>query len=137
MVINITGENVSNTEAPIKTFIPAGAKNFEIGATERVDQSSAFSYNYKYNFTWGNNKAKHDDSVRYQIPHKSDLKVLQGFHGTFSHKGQLAYSIDWASPINTPVHASRDGLVHKVKSDSNEGGGNSSFKDKANMVSIV
>ena len=63
--------------------------------------------------------------------------MVQGFNGAFSHTGVLAYSIDWQAPVGVPIYASRAGFVDRVKSDSNEGGKSSKFKDKANYVSIT
>ena len=63
--------------------------------------------------------------------------MVQGFNGAFSHTGVLAYSIDWQAPVGVPIYASRAGFVDRVKSDSNETGKTSKFKDKANYVSII
>lgn len=52
----------------------------------------------------------------YAIPFVAGEKhaVIQGFGGTFSHRGSNYYAVDFACPIDTPVVAARDGLVVAV-----------------------
>jgi hypothetical protein len=59
-----------------------------------------------------------DPSVRpepyaYRLPYRagSTFSVLQGFHGTFSHRGSNEYAVDFDCPVATPVLAARAGVV--------------------------
>jgi hypothetical protein len=59
-----------------------------------------------------------DPSVRpepyaYALPFGvgQEHRVIQGFHGDFSHRGSNEFAVDFACPEGTPVLAARDGLV--------------------------
>jgi murein DD-endopeptidase MepM/ murein hydrolase activator NlpD len=49
----------------------------------------------------------------YRLPYKAGktFSVLQGFHGTFSHRGSNEYAVDFDCPVATPVVAARPGIV--------------------------
>ncbi|QHI37100.1 Murein DD-endopeptidase MepM [Kordia antarctica] len=74
-----------------------------------------------YTYVVGNINAKHNDDYVYDLPYAkgSSFIVHQGYNGSFSHKGQ--YFLDFTMPVNTPIHAIRDGVVIKVKKDSKKG----------------
>jgi murein DD-endopeptidase MepM/ murein hydrolase activator NlpD len=49
----------------------------------------------------------------YALPYPYGLtfSVLQGFHGSFSHKGSNEYAVDFDCPVATSVRAARPGVV--------------------------
>jgi murein DD-endopeptidase MepM/ murein hydrolase activator NlpD len=49
----------------------------------------------------------------YGLPyaHGQKFSVLQGFHGSFSHRGSNEYAVDFDCPVATPVVATRPGIV--------------------------
>jgi murein DD-endopeptidase MepM/ murein hydrolase activator NlpD len=49
----------------------------------------------------------------YRLPYRSGktFTVLQGFHGSFSHRGANEFAVDFDCPVATPVLAARPGLV--------------------------
>jgi hypothetical protein len=49
----------------------------------------------------------------YRLPFKAGktFSILQGFHGTFSHRGSNEYAVDFDCPVATPVLATRPGIV--------------------------
>src|SRR6185369_12125805 len=49
----------------------------------------------------------------YRLPYKTGttFSILQGFHGTFSHRGSNEYAVDFDCPVATPVLAARPGTV--------------------------
>ena len=59
---------------------------------------------------------------------------MQGFHGFTSHKGDLAYSVDFDCTEGTTVVASKDGRVIAVKEDSDSGCPDPSCADQGNYV---
>ena len=87
----------------------------------------------------GNKDAKHDDSYRYRLPYalNETYRVSQGYNGTQTHKGRSKYAIDFAMPEGSAVHAAREGVVVKVKSDSNRGGYDKRFARFGNFVTIA
>ncbi len=79
---------------------------------------------------------KNTDSYEYELPFKKgeEYRVSQGYGGLFTHRNIAA--IDFAMPAGTPVCAAREGTVHSYKSDSDEGGISSKYKNKSNYVII-
>lgn len=68
--------------------------------------------------------ARHQD-VPYRLPLPADAgwRLVQGFHGPFSHTdAQNRYAIDLAVPEGTPVLAARGGTVMNVETGYTEGG---------------
>src|SRR5688500_5970416 len=61
---------------------------------------------------FGDPRARPSDYA-YRLPYPAPLafSVLQGFHGTFSHRGSNEYAIDFDCPVATPVLAARPGIV--------------------------
>lgn len=109
---------------------------FEIHPANR-GRAWSFTYTFKYNI--GDMLAKHDPETGYVLPYPagSAFTVIQGFNGTFSHRGELEHAIDWAMPEGSTVCAARDGKVVEIKVDSNEGGRDRvKYFDKANFISI-
>lgn len=49
----------------------------------------------------------------YRLPYKAGttFSILQGFHGTFSHRGSNEYAVDFDCPVATPVLAARPGTI--------------------------
>src|SRR6185503_12169491 len=66
----------------------------------------------------------------------ASFKVTQGYNGTYSHTGPEQYAIDWKMSPGTPVHAARDGVVAKIKDDSDKGGPDRKFENAANYILI-
>lgn len=73
---------------------------------------------------------------RHQLPFRAgfETRIMQGFHGYYSHKEDLAYSIDFRCDEGDPVVASRQGVVWAVREDSVEGCAEARCVDMANYV---
>ena len=101
-----------------------------------VEEPWEFSFTNRYNL--GSADAVHDDSYCYSLPYAvgRSFRVSQGYDGKYSHKGSNRYAVDWEMPEGTPVHATRGGVVVKVKDDSDCGGGDVSFDPHNNFVLI-
>lgn len=58
--------------------------------------------------------------------------------GVYAHENypESKYAIDFLVPINTPVLAAKDGVVWKIKSDSDEYGLDPKFAEKVNFVAL-
>lgn len=61
-------------------------------------------------------------TARYGLPFPPGRRFLlaQGVGGSFSHTGASAWSLDFAMPIGTPVHAARDGIVRQVRTEASD-----------------
>ena len=60
--------------------------------------------------------ADHDDAYVYRLPYGEgvDYLVMQSYGSRFSHTGREFYTIDFAMPEGTIVHAAREGVVKRV-----------------------
>jgi hypothetical protein len=78
-----------------------------------------------------------DDHV-YELPYPEGktFQVIQGYGGSYSHRGRSFYSLDFGMPTNTPVCAARSGFVVEVEDQYAEGGTDWAYKNKANRVVI-
>lgn len=130
-----------NMESSVKfpyTFSLEAKTNKKIFTLKQKNLLKSWNYNYNFNTIWGNFKAKHNDNYQYILPYNSGetYKVIQGYNGTYSHKGEHAYSIDFDVPEGTDVLASREGKVISVKNDSSIGGADKKYANDANYVLI-
>ena len=90
-------------------------------------------------WTPGTVNAKHNDDIRYAPPLQpvSQYPVIQGFNGSYSHRGASRFAIDFDAPVGTPVLAARGGVVIDTKADSKLGGPSKSLAKYANYVAIL
>ena len=81
--------------------------------------------------------AKHNNKYVYRFPYKlgTSCMVTQGYYGSASHKGKAA--VDFRMKVGTKVYAARGGVVVRVKSDSNKGGGSRKFAKYGNHITIL
>ena len=100
----------------------------------------AIKLSYSFSYTWiiGSIDAVHDDSHIYRLPFAKSTshRVTQGYNGKYTHKGHSQYAIDFGMNIGTKVYAVRDGVVAKLKEDSNKGGIGRKFSKYGNYVTI-
>ena len=99
---------------------------------------SNFQYRAHYDWTIGSKDAKHNNNYIYRLPYKSGTvqMVSQGYNGKFSHYGNSRYAVDFNMKDGTGVYAAREGIVVKIKSDSNRGGPSRAFEKDANYIII-
>lgn len=104
-----------------------------------VNQPRTFWRNMRVKWTVGNINATHNAEYIYRSPlqpaHK--YRIVQGFNGSFSHRGASRYALDFAAPVGTPIFAAREGIVIDVKEDGQKGGPSSNFARHANYVVIL
>ncbi len=85
-------------------------------------------------------KHNHNDKYRYRYPFASgsSSRIVQGYHGTFSHQSiHSRYAIDFKMEIGDTIFAAREGLVAWVIEHNTEGGNDRSLTDKANEIIIA
>ncbi len=74
----------------------------------------------------------------WRCPVKKGAKIIQGNGGEVSHNDVYnRYAWDYGCPINTPIVASRNGIVSFCRINSNIGGPDRKFLDDANQVRIT
>ncbi|HMX57966.1 MAG TPA: M23 family metallopeptidase [Leptospiraceae bacterium] len=104
--------------------------------TWKANPRGAWSWTYTFNWTPGSLEGRHDSSVVYDLPFHGAHKIVQGFHGSFSHTGDFEYAVDWEMPVGTSVFAAREGVVIGARSNMNEGGPEERYRNSANFVLI-
>ncbi len=121
---------------PMSIVVPAGMR-MELLRLE-PKPNARWGYRYNFNYYMGDAlNARHDALYVYQLPYEkgASFVVGQGYNGDFSHRGEKA--LDFVMPVGTPVHAAREGMVIKVRSDSNRGCGSESCRDDGNYLLIL
>ncbi|WP_053002640.1 M23 family metallopeptidase [Kordia jejudonensis] len=121
-------------ESPLLLIIPP-KKQIE-GVTLTFSKTEKSKYSYKSTYTLGNINAVHDTEYAYTLPYKKGTshQIMQGYDGSFSHKGKKA--IDFNMPVNTPIYATRDGVVIKIKKNSKKGCPTVDCIDDGNLIMI-
>ncbi len=137
--VMVTLDESTNVSADIPSVISLPSKSQKYGFKVCISNPSIpWNYKYSFNSAIGFSTNMHTGDGKYFLPFKAGEthKVTQGEMGTFSHFGEFANSIDF-DLIGEEFTAMRDGTVVFVKEDSNEGGADRSFEDKANFVWIL
>ncbi|MCX7882098.1 MAG: M23 family metallopeptidase [Brevinematales bacterium] len=123
--------NTTGNEEIIHHVIPAYSEQIVFSISNRTLPSFRFTYELGDPFL-------EPEDVEYWLPLPPGefVRVTQGYHTRFSHKGKNAYSIDFALAIGTPVYAARDGVVVIVKDNSRRGGNRKAYRGMANYIVI-
>ena len=132
--------NSTNVIAEIPQLISLLPKEQQFAFKICVTNSAQpWNYDYTYNEEIGFSKSTHTGSGKYLLPFKSGETYIvnQGETGSFSHTGNFLYSIDFDLLEGTEFTAMRNGTVVFIKEDSNEGGADKSFEDKANFIWVL
>lgn len=105
----------------------------------RDDKEQPWSWRYRMRWVKGDIHATHDESILYRLPFekKKSFRVLQSYHGEFSHQGPHAYTVDFAMREGMSVCAARDGVVVDTQDRFDEGGAKEYYKHKSNYVTIA
>lgn len=106
----------------------------------RKDPRKPFHFKYKYRSRRGNYKGKVHTQYIYELPYPrgATIKLGQGYHGSFTHKGQYAYALDFHVPLGTPIHAARGGkVIWTVDKFTTAGTDSPAFKGRDNRVEIL
>lgn len=138
LTIKVSGENFKlNTRQPV-TKVIKGYSTKHLVSVYAEEKGKSFEFSTNYNWVMGNTRARHNDSYIYSLPYKTgkSYRVGQGYNGSFSHKGDIRYSIDFMMPPKTQVHAARGGKVVQIYEDSDRGGASDEFKDASNFIVI-
>jgi murein DD-endopeptidase MepM/ murein hydrolase activator NlpD len=131
--LNVEG----NPPFPCTKTVP-GHREIFMSRVARVNSNEAWRFRYSYFWNYGNHEARHDDSVVYTLPYApgSTQKIIQGFHGAFSHTGDDEYALDFGLSSNTPVLAAREGVVASVEERYSQGGAQPYYRNRVNCVRV-
>ena len=77
-----------------------------------------------------------DTSNVYQLPYELGTQhtMIQGYYSRHTHRYKAA--VDFKMKIGTPICAVADGIIMRIKDDSNLGGFNKKYKPDANYIII-
>ena len=80
---------------------------------------------------------REDTSYVYRLPYHPGARhrLIQGYYSRGTHKYRAA--LDFGMKKGTPVLAARDGVVERIKDDSNRGGMYKRYRPHANYVTIL
>ncbi len=130
-------ENMTTDVSIPCTFVCPGRKETRI-AKLCHSKNASWNYSYTYWISRGNISAVHDDSHIYRLPFRAgeSYLVIQGFNGSFSHKNENMYAVDFAMPVGTTVVAARGGRVAGVYQESGTAGLTEEYRELGNYVII-
>tara|TARA_R110002124_G_scaffold120157_2_gene278021 strand:+ start:7717 stop:8526 length:810 start_codon:yes stop_codon:yes gene_type:complete len=123
---------------PIVTTID-GKSEIKLTDLKAKKENASWGMKYNYTFYQGSIFAKHDDNFAYRLPYKKGEthRLDQGYNGSFSHKGDSKYALDFNMKEGTEVYATRQGMVVEIEENYSEGGNDRSLMEKANHVTIL
>lgn len=137
--LNVDHSNIRPTKRlPIIDVIEAQSEK-KLVDLRVADDKKGWEFSTKYSYYMGSVFAKHDDNFAYRLPYKlgESFPLSQGYNGSFSHQGNVAYALDFTMPEGTEIYAARGGVVIDVEESFDEGGASLDYKDKANFVTIL
>ncbi|MFT3699467.1 MAG: M23 family metallopeptidase [Kofleriaceae bacterium] len=140
-------ENLSPLEPPSGVVVlpPAPAPNGTgasvVLTTLRImDRASSYHREMQFHARFGDPEARPTEYT-YRIPYRTPkkFKVLQGFHGAFSHHGSNEYAVDFDCPQATHVLAARPGVVVASNASAQSAGTTPDFLEykKVNWVLVL
>jgi murein DD-endopeptidase MepM/ murein hydrolase activator NlpD len=126
----------SHQARAIHVLAPEASKALE--SLGKIHSYLPWRYRYHIDFMPGKLDAQHDQNAVYTLPYQEGMshRVVQGYGGTISHKGDDHFAVDFAMHRGTRVHAARAGIVAATKNDSQTTGSTEEFLDQANHIVI-
>jgi murein DD-endopeptidase MepM/ murein hydrolase activator NlpD len=114
--------------------------NVILGELDIVDGTQRYRRELYFHARFGDPRAEPQDYVyRLPYPHGLTFAVLQGFHGTFSHRGSNEFAVDFDCPVATPVLAARPGVVIAANAAAQGAGTTPDFLDykRTNFILVL
>ncbi len=120
---------------------PSGtSQSLVLAEFEIIDTAYRYRREISYRAKFGDPRARPEDYA-YRLPYPTGLtfSVLQGFHGTFSHRGSNEFAVDFDCPVATPVLAARPGTVIAYNAAAQGAGTTPEFLDykRTNFVLVL
>ena len=138
VLVDLSAENVISEPPLPSQFVLEGHESKIVSRVLRDDPAQSWRAGYTCHWCYGRTDAVQNPDAVYELPYARGQKylIVQGFHGSFSHKGQDEYAIDFGMPEGSPVLACRAGQVVFVCSTYSAGGPTEYFRNRVNTVRI-
>lgn len=107
----------------------------DVGPYNLLNPSKAWSLYFNYRYKFGNVNLEPDTDYVYRLPYSGKFRLMQGYDGSFSHKGKNA--LDFQMPERSKILAAREGVVVGLEQKFTKGGVDPFYYDKANYISIL
>lgn len=138
ITVDVDGINYKANDKLPATRVLAPLSSKPIITLSVKEKGKSLKFNTNYSWIMGNIHTRHDDSYLYRLPFGSGKshKVGQSYNGTFSHRGDSRYAVDFMMPVGTEVFAARGGVVVRAYAGSNRGGSSHKFVKDSNYIII-
>jgi murein DD-endopeptidase MepM/ murein hydrolase activator NlpD len=146
-VVTVTLEvDTSNLKTPVKnqnqyivSQVLRGHQRIKVLELQPISILNEIWYDESFYWAPGNMQAIHQTDVVYQYPYAKNayFPIVQGFGGAYSHNGASKYAVDFAMPINTPIHAARAGVVIDLVEQHMRGGASRKYAQYANYIVVL
>lgn len=129
-------ENAEGDRGPVQLTIDAPGWHRLLGFT--VPPEADWEVDWDYTYHPAGPPAAHDPAAIYRLPYRPGeaYPILQGYDGSFSHRGSFRFAVDWAMPEGTPVVAARGGIVVGLWEGSEQGGRDPALRGQENFLWI-
>ena len=123
---------------PSITVLKPGDKKILIATLTPINKGKSYSFRSILSHVDGGALDIKPDDYLYTFPfeHGSKFRLDQGYGGSFSHRGENFYALDFTMDVGTPICAARGGVITDVKEDSNRGGPSASYAKYGNYITI-
>ena len=139
LTLRLTRQENLIVEPPLpETFDLPGREKVLLAKVRRHNDSQPWNVRYAWNCNWGTRAGHHDPRVVYRLPYSTgrSFKLIQGFHGGFSHTGDDEYALDFGLPEGEPVLAARGGTVVSAVDVYSEGAPQPYYRNRVNCIMI-
>ncbi len=136
--LETTGFNYKSDQQIPFEFILNPHERRKVAHITQDDPQKAWRCGYKWHWIYGRSDATVDPNTVYELPYASGFKykIVQGFHGTFSHFGSDEYGLDFNIPEGGDVLCSRAGTVVTSIDRHSEGAPKAYYKNRVNTVRV-
>lgn len=137
--LEVDYKNLQPSQPLPYTGVLAPGESKKLIELKQVNRGQSWEMQTRYSYIMGNVNARHNNTYVYRLPYRlgTQHKVGQGYNGTFSHSGSIAYSLDFQMDEGTYIYAARSGVVVDMESEYSEGGADPQYMDKANFITIL
>jgi murein DD-endopeptidase MepM/ murein hydrolase activator NlpD len=136
----LEAQNVASSPVLPKRFELQPGQSETLFSMQGLNPAQPWRYSLQYAYVIGPVIHESPNRLSYRPPFAPGqrFQITQGFNGTFSHTDpQNRYAVDFAMPVETPIHAARSGTVLEVNNDYFVSGTQQAYKSRANSIRIL